>query len=631
MGKILGSIVKVGFNIIGGPKKRRMDKALEKPFETSAATLRGILKYAQDTDFGREHNFSRILEAENDNKLIELYRECVPANDYEDIRPYVERHLQGKESALVPGKPFMYATTSGTTAQPKLLPMSLKYKNDVFKTISTLWYWTLSRDPRTVGGHILAIVGPAVEGFTEDGTPMGSISGYTQATANAILRKRLAIPDYITDIHDYTARYYTMMRIIVEMKDLSVLVTANPSTVLELLKNGDEYFGEYINDIEHGTLSSKFDIPDDIREKLCKRFKPNRKRAAELREIKKKYGRPLPKYIWPNFATLSTWRCGNTPIFINRFINDFPEKMHYYEIGYFSSECRFGLTFDESLWTVPMAHLHFFEFVEESEIGSENPHFLLVNELEEGKNYCAFITTCSGLYRYNMNDLIVAGPKYKNTPTVHMVQKINGIVSITGEKLYERQFIDAVHEAEKEQGVKSRFFVAFADVKEQKYNFYFEFEKKTDQDTTDAFSQKIDATLQNSNIEYAAKRQSGRLKEPSGFRLIGDSFRNFKRECLKRGMRDGQFKLVHLMQDEKREEIFKRLIHDDSMPYEEFVENIHSDEHTDDNNNRRDKRKQRREQNKAQRIQRREQSKQSLNEVKEEIKNKVLKKINKQK
>lgn len=562
MGKALGVFIKALFSIVGGNEKRKMDKALSNPLHASAHTLRDILEYNKDTAYGKEHRFNEILRASSDEELIEKYRKSLPPCDYESIRPYVDRQLSGEQNVLTPGRPFMYATTSGTTAKPKFLPLSYAYKH-AMKKISNIWFWLLSRYPRAVGGRFLVIVGPAIEGVTKDGIPVGSISGYTQASASSILKKRIVNPYYLAEISDYTARYYTMMRLAIERKDISIIVTANPSTITELLKNADEYYDDYVEDIEKGTLNSKFNIESDIRSKLESKLKPNPKRAAQLKVLKAKYGHPLPKHYWPGIAMLNTWRCGNTQIYMDKFAEAFPKDIVKIEMGYFASECRFGLPVDESVWSVPFSQFHFIEFVSKDELESKTPRFLLPHELEEGKEYCAYITTYNGLYRYNMNDLLVAGPKYKGTHTIHMVQKINGIVSITGEKLYEQQFIEAVKRVERKKSLRTKFFVGFADVETSRYDFYYEFEKPVDQKTADEFSQMVDDILQNSNTEYAAKRKSLRLKDPKTFRLGVDSFRQFKKESLKEGRRDGQFKIVHLMQDKKKENIFKHLSRED--------------------------------------------------------------------
>ncbi len=562
MGKIIGKLIKAYYTIDGGKEKAIMDKALRDPFKASCKTLRHILSYNRYTEYGKEHDFDYILLAEDDDTLIKRYREKIKPDGYEAFRPYVDRQLMGEDNVLVPGRPFMYATTSGTTAKPKFLPISYEYKS-VSHRISNLWFWILSRDSRVVAGKYLVVVSPAIEGRTKTGTPVGSISGYTQASSSKVLRSKIANPYYLADISDYTARYYTIMRMAIECRDLSLIVTANPSTITELLKNADEFYDDYVTDIEQGTLNTKFDIEKDIRDRLEEILKPNPKRAKELRELKAKYSHPLPKHYWPDFAGLNTWKCGNTQIYIDKFIDAFPKDIKHIEIGYFASECRFGMPFDGSNWSVPFAQFHFFEFVEESEIESKNPHFLMLNELEEGKNYCIYITTFNGLYRYNMNDMVVCGPKYKGTPTIHMVQKINGIVSITGEKLYEKQFIDAVHWAERKKSLKAKFFVGFADVEKSRYDFFYEFEKPVDQITASEFSEMVDEKLQHDNTEYAAKRKSLRLKNPNTFRLKMDSFRDFKKESLKKGLRDGQFKIVHLMQNQEKESIFKRLTHKD--------------------------------------------------------------------
>jgi hypothetical protein len=142
-----------------------------------------------------------------------------------------------------------------------------------------------------------------------------------------------------------------------------------------------------------------------------------------------------------------------------------------------------------------------------------------------------------------------------------MIQKVNGIVTMTGEKLHERQFIEAVHTAEKELQMPVKFFVGFADLSISAYHFYYEFEDlATTQQQAEQFTQKVDQVLQQSNIEYKAKRESFRVKDPVTHRLQRESFEHFKAQCIAEGARDGQFKMNLLMQDEKRHAKFKTLV-----------------------------------------------------------------------
>lgn len=177
------------------------------------------------------------------------------------------------------------------------------------------------------------------------------------------------------------------------------------------------------------------------------------------------------------------------------------------------------------------------------------------------KRYITYVTTYAGLYRYNMNDLVEVGPRYWNTPSIYLIQKVNGIVTMTGEKLHEKQFIDAVREVEKEMQTELKFFIGFADLDIFAYRFYYEFaDLETSQETAEAFTKRVDELLKTYNQEYKGKRDSLRVKDPVTHRLQRNSFETFKAQCIAEGLRDGQFKLNLLLQDEKRHAKFKRLV-----------------------------------------------------------------------
>ena len=545
----------------GGIQYLKLKSVSRNPRRASEQTLRGILNYAKDTVYGREHHFADILAAKDDKELYALYQKYVPAQEYEALRPYVERHKQGEANVLFPGKPIMYATTSGTTKEPKWVPITDVYLNSVYGKMTKVWLFNFIKNrPKVFTGKIVSIVGKVIEGYAPDGTVFGSVSGVTQRDCPKFVKKLYASPADVFSITDYNARYYAIMRMGIE-RNITLIVTANPSTIVEMQNNVNEFYDQYVDDIEHGTLNKDLNISPEIRAAIQPYLKPNPERAAELRALKQKYGTVLPKHYWPNLQILNTWKCGNTKVYVDKFQNSFPEQMLHQEFGYFSSECRFGLVLDDTNNTVLFPHFHYYEFIEEHDLENEHPHFLQLHELEQGKRYCPFVTTYAGLYRYNMNDLVEVGPNFENTPTVHMIQKVNGIVTMTGEKLHERQFIEAVHTAEKELQMPVKFFVGFADLSISAYHFYYEFENlATTQQQAEQFTQKVDQVLQQSNIEYKAKRESFRVKDPVTHRLQRESFEHFKAQCIAEGARDGQFKMNLLMQDEKRHAKFKTLV-----------------------------------------------------------------------
>ena len=563
--------------LVGGTQTLRLRFWSRKPKHTAEKTLRDILTISRDTVYGREHHFDRILSATTADDLFRLYRLYVPVNDsFETLRPYVERHKNGEENVLFPGKPDMYATTSGTTAQPKWIPMTHKYLKDVYGKMSHIWTWNFVKHrSRIFGGHIFTTVGKECEGYAPDGTLYGAVSGVLVRDIPPIIKKHYTAPSCVMSIPDYGARNYTLMRLALQHRDVTLWATANPSTILELLRVLNENVELMIHDIELGSLTEDYDIPFDIRDELDAYMSPKPERAAELRQILAEKGKLEPKDFWPWLQYLSTWKCGNTKIYMDKYMDQFDwDKTFYQELGYIATECRFGFSLDDTNESVMFPHFHYYEFVEESELDQPNKHFLQIYELEQGKRYNAYVTTYSGLFRYNMNDLIEVGGKFRETPTVHMVGKVNGIVSMTGEKLFEPQFLDAVHQAEDETGIKTKFFVGFADVEESKYHFYYEFEnEKIRQEEAEAFTKVVDEKLQHINLEYESKRQSFRLHDPETHILLSNAYARFKAACLKDGFRDGQFKFNLLMQDEKRRSKFN-LIQRLESSFERLGDNI---------------------------------------------------------
>ncbi|MCQ2248636.1 MAG: GH3 auxin-responsive promoter family protein [Treponema sp.] len=548
-------------SIAGKIQKGKLDKAAKDVRKAEESTLRGILEYAKDTEWGKSHNYAEILKAKTADELFALWQKNVPPTDYEDIRPLVERHKNGEENILFPGKPMMYATTSGTTKAPKWIPITHEYYNNIYNKMTKVWlYSMIMHRPKVFWGQIVSIVGKSIEGEAPDGTVYGSVSGVTQRDCPQFVKDLYSAPAAVFRIADYKARYYAIMRMGIE-RDVTLIVTANPSTIVEMQNNVNEFYDSYVNDIEKGTLNESLNIDQDIRDEIQPFLKPNPKRAAELRALKEKHGMVLPKHYWPNMQLLNTWYCGNTHVYLDKFRDSFNPEMLHMEFSYFASECRAGLVMDGKDNTTLFAHMHYFEFVREEDLEKENKEFLQLHQLEEGKRYSIYVTTYAGLYRYDMNDLVECTGHYGTIPTIKLIQKTNGIITITGEKLHESQFIDAVHEAEKITNVKTKFFVGFASVEESRYHFYYEFaDESINMETAEKFTGEVDRILKESNIEYAAKRDSFRLKDSATHILQKDSFETYKARCIDMGARDGQFKLNLLMQDEKRHDMFKALV-----------------------------------------------------------------------
>src|SRR5688572_19786645 len=88
------------------------------------------IKRHRDSDFGRDHGFAEI-------NSVEEFRRRIPVMTFEDHQPYISRVLQGETTALFsPGtRILMFAMTSGTTGEPKRLPITA----ELFREYRTGW------------------------------------------------------------------------------------------------------------------------------------------------------------------------------------------------------------------------------------------------------------------------------------------------------------------------------------------------------------------------------------------------------------------------------------------------------------------------------------------------------------
>jgi hypothetical protein len=167
--------------------------------------------------------------------------------------------------------------------------------------------------------------------------------------------------------------------------------------------------------------------------------------------------------------------------------------------------------------------------------------FKQFSELEQGGRYFVVITTAAGLYRYFMNDLVEVNGRFSNTPLLRFVQKGKGVTSLTGEKLYEGQVIQAVQDVSRGSRVAARFFILVADARSASYTLYIECDDRQSIPLLQ-FATAVDERLRALNHEYESKRSSGRLPPLTVSWIAPGAAEAYKAACIGRGQREGQFK-----------------------------------------------------------------------------------------
>jgi hypothetical protein len=141
------------------------------------------------------------------------------------------------------------------------------------------------------------------------GVPCGQISGLAAATRPWMVRRAFVPSPAVAGIHDSAIKHYTALRIALATDKVGMVVTANPSTLLEFGRRAIEQSESLIRDIRDGTLSCE--IPDHVRAAIAKPISsPNRKRAAELERLVECRGVLHPRDAWPHLKVLAVWTGG---------------------------------------------------------------------------------------------------------------------------------------------------------------------------------------------------------------------------------------------------------------------------------------------------------------------------------
>jgi hypothetical protein len=305
-----------------------------------------------------------------------------------------------------------------------------------------------------------------------------------------------------------------------------------------------------MRDVRDGSLSSEFDVPTHVRKAM--RLRPDRERSRELEiAASKSDGYLRPGLIWPEIAAIGCWKGGTVGSYLTTFDRHFPQRPPVRDLGYLATEVSGSVPLsDDTDAGVLAVGTSVFEFRPEDD---DEADLLPVERLEVGGRYFIFVTTPSGLYRYDMNDIIEVAGIFERTPLIRFVQKGKGVVSFTGEKLYETQVIAAVDEALKVRRGTYNFIAAVADLPQQtgrpRLTFLIEFDEGIGDRDGRNLAARLDEELGRQNSEYRTKRESLRYDAPIVRVVRRGEFDAYRRRMVEGGRSDGQFKVLRLTID----------------------------------------------------------------------------------
>lgn len=419
-------------------------RSVKNPLRVQRNMLLKILKENKKTEYGQKYDFSNI-------RSIKEFQKKVPIVDYDDILPYIQRMKDGEKNILVSKDVIYFATSSGTTSEPKFIPITSRRLDD-FKREFFLWGWYVLKDYlKMLTGKTLYFAAGHNNGKTKSGIIYGNISGFHVKNLPWYFKKKMVLNAEVYNIKDPDKRMRTIAIEALKVKNISQLAFTFP---IEAIK-----FFEYIN--EH-------------REELIKEVKKSDSyRAKELEKIIDF----KPIIIWPNLCLINCIKSGMNLLYLEHLLKIIGKKIDIRDPGVYASEGRVTNGFsNESNTSFISASFNFFEFKEKDKNGNFGS-LVTIDKLSKGKEYSVIITTNEGLYRYDLGDIFrVVGFEGK-LPVVEFVGR-DKFLDIAGEHSPEYLLVKGVKDAADKLKLKYRGFTIIPYFKNSdedlKYEILFE-------------------------------------------------------------------------------------------------------------------------------------------------------------
>lgn len=500
---------------VGSLFRRKLMRAREKFLasvhascqESQHATLQRLLQLNAGSRFCTDHGLKPGM-------TVEEFRARIPVSDYTLVEPYIEQMKKGDHGALLGARNrlLMYAVTSGTTAQSKLIPVTQQFVEDYRRSWQT-WGAGCHFDHEDLQLLFMVQVASSHQRFTtEDGTPCGNISGLVAAMQKFMVRALYTIPQEVAHLNDPAAKRDAVTRFAISDPWVGMLVTANPSTVLQMVEYANTHAESLIRDIYDGTARRVEHARD--RQLLARRLKRRRRRAQALERIIETHGSLDMSACWPHLTCLGVWSGGSAGAYIpqlRQIFGDIPVRDH----GLHASEGRMTLPIaDNTSSGILEVETHFFEFIPVEESESTDPVVLEAHQLQEGREYLILLTTSSGLYRYNIRDVVRCTGFYGATPLLEFRHKGAHISSITGEKIAESQVVEAVRSTCEELNIGVQQYTLTPRWGEPPgYTLYLHPRHEPSSAQLQDLARAADRKLGDANCEYREKRETERLDQ----------------------------------------------------------------------------------------------------------------------
>ena len=468
------------------------------PLEIQNETLFDLLHSAKDTEWGKKYDYENI-------ETIRQFQERVPLQDYNNIKPFVERMRNGEKSLLWPGEVKWFAKSSGTTSdKSKFIPVTkesledchLRGPKDIF-----LQYISTNPDTKVLKGKVLTLGGShRVNNFNNN-----SYSG----DLSAIM---------IENVPFWSDLFRT------------------PTTEIALIEEFEEKIERIIETALDQNVTAFAGVPSWY--------------LVLFKRVLEKTGKSNLLEVWPNMEVFAHGGVNFDP-YREQYKKLIPsEQMHYLET-YNASEGFFGIQDNEHSndMMLMLDYGIFYEFIPMSDFGKENQRVLSLKEVELDENYAMVISTNAGLWRYIIGDTVKFTCKYPFK--IKVTGRTKHFINAFGEEVIIDNAEQALKVACNHTGAIVNEYTAgpifIGENQHGAHQWIIEFDAKPED--LEHFTRILDNSLKTLNSDYEAKRHKNlTLELPHIVAAEKGTFYNWMKA---RGKIGGQNKIPRLANNRK--------------------------------------------------------------------------------
>lgn len=480
----------------------------EHPIEIQNETLFSLINSAKNTEWGKSHDFENI-------STLKDFQMAMPLQEYNDIKPFVERLRAGEKNLLWPGEVKWFAKSSGTTSdKSKFIPVTNEALEDCHL-----------RGPKDV----FAL-------FIKNNPDTKILKGKTLTLGGSHRINNFSNKSYYGDLS----------AILIENVPFWAEFIRTPSPEIALIEEFEEKIERIIDASVDQNITSFSGVPSWY--------------LVLFKRLLEKTGKNNLTEVWPNLEVFVHGGVNFEP-YREQYKKLIPsEKMHYMET-YNASEGFFGIQDnphrDDML--LMLDYGIFYEFIPVQDLDSKNPRVLSLEEVELNENYAMVISTNAGLWRYIIGDTVKFTCKYPYK--IKITGRTRHFINAFGEELIVDNAERALQIACKHTGAIINEYTAgpvfMGDNQKGAHQWIIEFEKEPGD--LDYFIATLDNSLKTLNSDYEAKRHKNlTLEMPQIIVAPRGTFYKWMKE---RGKIGGQNKIPRLANDRKYLDELLRFLH----------------------------------------------------------------------